>query len=107
MSVHKYRKLPISVSAIQLKENTVYRSKDVLDENSESVAEVSGWLLAQGFRSFKVTPVGNQFGITLATLEGDMLVSPGDYIIRGVRGEFYPNKKDIFEETYERLDIDE
>ena len=34
------------------------------------------------------------------TLEGDMHANPGDYIIKGVRGEFYPCAQDIFEETY-------
>lgn len=37
----------------------------------------------------------------IKTLEGDMLVSIGDYIIKGVQGEFYPCKPDIFEQTYE------
>lgn len=35
------------------------------------------------------------------TLEGIMMVSPGDWIIKGVKGEFYPCKPDIFEATYE------
>jgi hypothetical protein len=39
--------------------------------------------------------------ILLPTLEGTMSASPGDYIIRGVQGEFYPCKPDIFEATYE------
>lgn len=37
------------------------------------------------------------------TLEGDMNATIGDYIIRGVDGEFYPCKEAIFEKTYERL----
>lgn len=39
---------------------------------------------------------------SIKTLEGDMYVSVGDYIIKGVNGEFYPCKPDIFEKTYER-----
>ena len=35
------------------------------------------------------------------TLEGDMTTSPGDWIIKGVKGEFYPCKPDVFEATYE------
>lgn len=35
------------------------------------------------------------------TMEGEMMASPGDWIIRGVKGEFYPCKPDIFEATYE------
>ena len=39
--------------------------------------------------------------ITVRTLEGSMFVNPGDWIIRGIQGEFYPCKPDIFEKTYE------
>ena len=39
----------------------------------------------------------------ISTLEGDMEVSPGDWIIKGVVGEFYPCKPDIFEKTYEKV----
>jgi hypothetical protein len=38
----------------------------------------------------------------IKTLEGDMMISQGDYIIKGVKGEFYPCKPDIFYATYER-----
>jgi hypothetical protein len=37
------------------------------------------------------------------TLEGDMIASPGDWIITGVHGEKYPCKPDIFEKTYEKV----
>jgi hypothetical protein len=40
----------------------------------------------------------------VATLEGPMYVSPGDWIITGVKGEHYPVKSDIFEMTYERVE---
>lgn len=48
--------------------------------------------------------VGNK-GTTLVihTLEGDMETSIGDYIIKGVNGEFYPCKPDIFAKTYEEV----
>lgn len=42
--------------------------------------------------------------IVISTLEGDMLASKGDYIIRGIRGEFYPCKPDIFEATYQEVE---
>lgn len=41
--------------------------------------------------------------VTIKTLEGNMLVKVGDWIIRGVKGEFYPCKPDIFEMTYEKV----
>ena len=39
--------------------------------------------------------------ISIKTLEGFMNASKGDYIIKGIKGEFYPCKPDIFEQTYE------
>lgn len=42
-------------------------------------------------------------GAVIKTLEGDMMASPGDYIIRGVKGELYPCKPDIFAQTYEEV----
>lgn len=42
-------------------------------------------------------------GLIIHTLEGDHLAGYGDWIIKGVKGEFYPCKKDIFEMTYEEV----
>ena len=42
--------------------------------------------------------------LMIRTLEGDMRATCGDWIIRGVRGEFYPIKESIFRETYERVE---
>ena len=43
----------------------------------------------------------------ISTLQGDMECTPGDWIIRGVNGEFYPCKPDIFEATYEPVSGEE
>ena len=42
--------------------------------------------------------------LLIGTLEGWLIASPGDWIIRGIQGEFYPCKPDIFAETYEPVD---
>lgn len=42
--------------------------------------------------------------MAIATLEGVMHASPGDYIIKGIAGEIYPCKPEIFEATYEEVD---
>ena len=47
-------------------------------------------------------PVGEHY-LEIETLEGVMRANSGDYIIRGVNGEFYPCKPDIFEKTYEEV----
>lgn len=46
----------------------------------------------------------NCIGLTIDTLEGLVTASVGDYIIKGLRGEFYPCKPDVFEKTYEAVD---
>ena len=43
--------------------------------------------------------------LVISTLEGDMLASVGDFIIKGVKGEFYPCKPDIFEQTYDIVEV--
>ena len=45
----------------------------------------------------------NKPNLVIPTLEGDHLCSVGDWIIKGVNGEFYPCKPDIFEKTYESV----
>lgn len=42
--------------------------------------------------------------VIIKTLEGEMMAFPNDYIIRGVNGEYYPCKPDIFEKTYEKVE---
>lgn len=82
----KYRKKPVIIDAIQYKGNTNDVKKFM---NVESVL-VNIKTLA----------------IKIPTLEGDMYASIGDYIIKGVQGEFYPCKPDIFEQTYEVVEND-
>lgn len=70
-------------------------------------ADVDGpeWLF-EGFRS-KDIEIRSSWGsnsMFIRTLEGEMLANPGDWIIRGVKGELYPCKPDIFEITYESVE---
>ena len=79
-----YRKKPVVIEAMQL-----------LD-TMESRNEVLAWLGANAASAFR-----SGSSISIQTLEGQMRAEPGDYIIRGVQGEFYPCKPDIFHQTYE------
>lgn len=45
-----------------------------------------------------------KYSLVIPTLEGNHLCSEGDWIIKGIKGEFYPIKNDIFAETYERAE---
>lgn len=81
----KYRKKPVVIDAIQVPDRGADPSGALID-----LVQEQGW-------------VGDDDGILIKTLEGDMLASPGDYIIRGVKGEYYPCKPDIFAATYDEV----
>ncbi len=54
----------------------------------------------------KVAAYKTVVALDIETLEGTMRANAGDWIIRGVKGELYPCKPDIFEATYQSVDID-
>ena len=80
-----YRKKPIEVEAIKW-------SGDNFNEVREFCPEAS-------FLNAPAVPYMEVF--IIPTLEGNMQCSIGDYIIKGIKGEFYPCKPDIFEKTYD------
>ena len=89
-SFKTYRKLPVLIDAM------LY--------DGTNGAEAVKWVRAGGYGAGLRGGDGDgSFGATIGiqTLEGIIWASPGDYIIRGVAGEFYPCKPDIFDATYE------
>lgn len=79
-----YVKKPIKVEAIQyLREKNIFKCQDFCDK-------------------MKYNPDTNEYEIE--TLEGNHILTKGDYIIKGVKGEFYPCKEDIFLLTYDKID---
>lgn len=78
----KYRKKPIEVDAYQFKLNSWLS----YPEKYPMVIEVQ--------EGFGMAPV-------IKTLEGNMYIHDGDYIIKGIKGEYYACREDIFNETYE------
>lgn len=86
----KFRKRPVVIEAVQWKGELWF-------------SEVPAWLLI-AINSGKVREVKPQAVVEIATLEGVMVASNGDWIIQGVNGEVYPCKPDIFEKTYERVE---
>lgn len=90
--VPKYRKKPVVIEAIQFNNLDDYLKICKWIDESESTFSAAETV---EFR----TPI-----ILVNTLEGTMAANPGDYIIKGVNGEFYPCKPDIFEKTYEALE---
>lgn len=103
MSAKQYRKKPVVIEAHQISADSE-APKNGLDMNSASHAVIAGWMLSHGFADFRVAGSKSPFGLDIHTLEGVMHAAPGDWIIRGVRGEFYPCRSDIFAETYEAVE---
>lgn len=92
----KYRKKPVIVDAIQY--HGVSNLEDVLMFTGKHPSWDLWFKSMDEYKRFVATH-GETFKIM--TLEGDMVASPGDFIIKGIAGEFYPCKPDIFAETYE------
>lgn len=112
----KYRKKPVEIEAAQL------------SGGNSRCMEVAEWVAGNGYpwlvgnalepdalrerghESDEEKPTAGLWidpadgALMIRTLEGDMKASFGDFIIRGVNGEFYPCKPDIFAKTYEAVD---
>ena len=84
----QYRKKPVVIEAMQFTEG--------------HFQECADWCGGKFFAEEKPSdPSDVSYRMIIPTLEGLMTASSGDWIIKGVQGEFYPCKPDIFEATYE------
>jgi len=77
-----------------------YKTKPVEIEAMEYTGENGGGILNWA-NSREVIDMGEH--LVIKTLEGDMTASIGDFIIKGLRGEFYPCKPDVFHQKFELL----
>lgn len=82
----KYIKKPVEIEAV------------LWDGNK--VSEITPWI-SEALKNDTI--ISHNDKIVIRTLEGQLFASPGDYIIKGIKGELYPCKPDIFNETYEKL----
>ena len=87
MTVKTYVKKPVIIEAVRF------------DGSSETAREVEMW--ADKEMPYKF----DSQELLIPTMEGVMIASSGDFIIRGVKGEFYPCKPDIFDETYKLVGV--
>ena len=80
--------------------NATWEVGNMLDAFNER----TDWIL-NALKNFTITPVwtGSSWLFEIATLEGKMRCDFGDWIIKGVKGELYPCRPDIFNETYEKI----
>lgn len=90
----KYRKKPVVIEAIQW-----------TGDNLKEIIGFTGLHESANKWTWKeYEDVVKNDGLKIFTLEGKMNADIGDFIIKGVKGEFYPCKPDIFEATYELVD---
>ena len=92
----KFRKKPVVIEAVQW-----------TGDNSTEIKLFVGKELKTSIpphqMEFDYTIPNEVYTIIIPTLEGDMKAIKTDWIIRGINGEFYPCKKDIFEKTYDEV----
>ena len=81
-----------------LPQKTRCRRSPAVSRESGADADLAAWAGAE----YRDHGDGRPGVLLISTLEGVMEAQAGDYIIKGVQGEFYPCRKDIFEVTYER-----
>lgn len=91
-----FRKKPVEIDAVEW------------DGTAEGATPIIDWILgSDGAATFRAKGEDDydmhSAGLYVHTLEGTMRASAGDWIIRGLQGEFYPCKPDIFEATYETV----
>lgn len=87
--VKKYKKRPIIIEALQWTGKNVEEMKMFVGKENCQIEDFSFF-------------IGKEKGyfLKIRTLEGEMMVNEGDYVLKGVRGEFYPCNESIFLETY-------
>ena len=101
MKPEKYTKKPVTIEAMRYA-GTPSECMDVyrwVEANTQGSYDYDGEI--RPAHGVTIRPSDGAF--IIFTLEGEMTVSMGDYVIRGVQGEFYPCKPDIFEATYEEV----
>ena len=97
-----FRKKPVVIRAVQWHGKNQREMFDFLTNNEKENDAVT--LEEVTFRIDLVNGGCQTGNLVIKTLEGEMTASIGDFIIKGISGEFYPCKPDIFEKTYELVE---
>ena len=90
-----YRKKPVVIEARQFTKHNRDELADWIIDGTTPLGVTVGWSSA--------APGSGDY-MLIETLEGTMRAEVGDWIIKGVQGEFYPCKPDVFEQTYEPVE---
>lgn len=95
----KFRKKPVVIEAMRLLAYT----EGLNPEGDREGSALWQWMTKNNASFYMEQKISGPAYMIIATPEGNHVASIGDWIIRGVKGEFYPCKPDIFEMTYESV----
>lgn len=96
--IEKYRKKPVEIEALEWTGENHRTMYDFLENPFGETKEIK-----TSGSNFYINHGLVKGGLIILTKEGQHLASIGDYIIKGIHGEFYPCKPDIFHKTYEKV----
>lgn len=95
----KFRKKPVVIEAVQWTGENLSELYEFMGYADNDVIRECGWNPSNAWASYK--SIVERDGLSIDTLEGVMHADIGDWIILGVKGEFYPCKDNIFKLTYD------
>lgn len=98
----KFVKKPVEIEAVKLPVFMGEAIPGVTLEILEYLEHVNRWCSGQLVHYHGGVNKNKGYSIFISTLEGTMEATPGDWIIKGVEGEFYPCKPEIFKKSYDR-----
>ena len=105
LASRRFRKRPVVIEAVRLTWPTWNEICDFVDVGDLADGKPQGcYVLPDGSTTEENQGDASVLGLHIPTLEGLMLATEGDWVIKGVQGEFYPCKPDIFEATYEEVE---
>jgi hypothetical protein len=99
----KFRKKPVVVHAIQYIAPSYGNITEFIEKFGDNPKEILVKVYDDPDEGNNVSNMSGTSSLAIRTLEGDMKISNGDWIIRGIKGEYYPCKNDIFMNSYDSV----
>lgn len=94
--IRRFRKKPVIIEAVQWKRDNHREMFNFLEGKNDEYISAAG-------DNFYIDHSKVEGGLIIKTLEGEHIANINDWIIKGIKGEFYPCKPDIFEQSYEEV----
>ena len=102
----KFKKKPVVINAVQLRWDNWNEICDFANVGKLEDGKPTGVYLDDDNNPLPEGATSGKLGLLIPTLEGVMVAKENDWIISGIKGELYPCRADIFEETYEAVNED-